>query len=323
MSTLVTMVVVTYNSSEYVIDALESVSNQSWNDIELIVTDDCSGDDTITICRKWMDQNKQRFVRSELVTSEQNTGVSANANRGLHRAKGEWIGFLAGDDALKPGCIADNMEWVTGHPEIRVLFSSVDVYKDKFEDRFFLHTTPGNPYDSRGIMAEGRTAESQYRMMLRSDRINYTPSAWLHRDTLLSVGGFDERFKLLEDYPLWLTLTKNGHQLYFMDKSTVNYRTHSKAIVNTGLRYAVDPDYFTAEPFRKIYIYPNLPLDILLDDRFAWYGAQIFRWDRINRNKTLNRFLLHLLTLYLNPFRYYIFLKKRLRKDLKNNELYN
>jgi alpha-1,3-rhamnosyltransferase len=160
-------------------------------------------------------------------------------------------------------------------------------------------------------------------MMLRSDRINYTPSAWLHRETLLSVGGFDERFKLLEDWPLWLNLTKNGHRLYFMDKSTVNYRTHSGAICNTGERYALDPEFFRVEDFRKIYIYPNLPLDILLDDRFTWYAAQIFRWDRINRNRSLNVFLLNLLTVYLNPFRYYIFLKKRLRKDLKNNELYN
>jgi alpha-1,3-rhamnosyltransferase len=215
------------------------------------------------------------------------------------------------------------MVWIADHPEIRVLFSSVDVYNDKFEDRFFLHTIPGNPYDSRGIMAPGRSADSQYRMMLRSDRIHYTPSAWLHRETLLSVGGFDERFKFLEDYPLWLTLTKNGHRLYFMDKSTVNYRTHSKAIVNTGLRHAIDPDYFTTEPFRKIYIYPFLPADLRLDARFTWYASQIFRWKRINGNKWLHRILALVLTVYLNPFKYYIFLKKQIRKDLKNSELYN
>jgi glycosyltransferase involved in cell wall biosynthesis len=323
MSSLVTIVVVTYNSAEYVLDALESVSSQTWDEIELIITDDSSGDDTVRICRNWMDRNKERFVRSELISSEKNTGVSANANRGLSRAKGNWMGFLAGDDALKPGCIADNMEWISGHPEIRVLFSRVDVYQEKFEDRFFLHTIPGNPYDSRGIMAPGRSADSQYRMMLRSDRIHYTPSAWLHRDTLLSVGGFDERFKFLEDYPLWLTLTKNGHRLYFMDKSTVNYRTHSKAIVNTGLSYVLDPDYFTTEPFRKIYIYPYLPADLRLDARFAWYASQIFRWKWINRGKTVNRVLMLLLTVYLNPFRYYVFLKKQFRKDLKKNELYN
>jgi len=323
MSTLVTLVVVTYNSAEYVLDALESVSNQTWDDIELIITDDCSGDDTLRICREWLEQNRERFVRSELISSELNTGVSANANRGLRKAKGEWIGFLAGDDSLKPGCVTDNMEWISGHPEIRVLFSYVDVYQDKFEDRFLLQTTPSNPYNVQGIMAPGRSADSQYRMMLRSDRINYTPSAWLHRDTLLSVGGFDERFKMLEDYPLWLNLTKNGHRLYFMDKSTVNYRTHSEAICNTGMSYALNPEYFRVEQFRKIYIYPNLPADLRLDARFTWCTSQIFRWKWINRDNGFNRFLVLLLTVFLNPFKYYISLKKQIRKDLKTSELYN
>jgi len=323
MSSLVTIVVVTYNSAEYVLDALESVSNQTWKEIELIITDDCSGDDTPAICRKWLDQNRERFVRSELITSDQNTGVSANANRGLRKAKGEWIDFLAGDDALKPKCIADNMEWISGHPEIRVLFSQVDVYNDRFDEQSFQYTMPADPYKSQGIMAPGRSADSQYRMMLRSDRINYTPSAWMHRDTLLSVGGFDERFKLLEDWPLWLNLTKSGHRLYFMDKSTVNYRTHLNAICNTGMSYALDPEYFRVEQFRKIYIYPYLPLDLRLEARFAWYASQLFRWKWINRNRTPNRYLRLLLMIYLNPFRYYVYLKKHIRKDLRTSELYN
>jgi alpha-1,3-rhamnosyltransferase len=171
-------------------------------------------------------------------------------------------------------------------------------------------------------MVSGRSADSQYRMLLTSDRLNYTPSVFLHRKTLLSVGGFDERFRLLEDYPLWLNLTKNGHKLYFMDKVTVNYRRHSGAINNTGVDYLVNPNYFKSDNFRKVYTYPYMPDDIRLNQRFFWYASQVFRLGCLNRNKRSNKFLLNLLTVYLNPIRYFLWLRKKIDKRLKNNEFY-
>jgi glycosyltransferase involved in cell wall biosynthesis len=323
MNSIVTVVVATYYSSEFIVETLESVFAQTWKDIELIICDDCSGDNTVEICRNWLDKHSQRFISVEILTSEKNMGVPANVNRGLHISKGVWISFLAGDDTLKPCCIEDNISWITSHPEVRVLFSSVEIYNNKFEPRNLVSTTPGDPYNPKGIMAPGRDAESQYKMLLIADRIHFTPSLFLHRETLLSVGGFDERFKLLEDHPLWLNLTRSGHKLYFMDKVTVNYRRHSKSIYNTGIDYLINPNYFKRENFRKVYVYPNLPVDVRLNTRFYWYASQIFRFNWLNINKKPNRFLLALLTVYLNPFRYFIWLKKKLNKNLKDNEFYN
>jgi len=322
MSSLVSVVIVTYYSYPFVIEALESILKQTWKELELIITDDCSGDDTVNVCRKWLKENGQRFVNAEILTSEKNTGVSANANRGLHAAKGDWIKFLSADDTLKPCCIEDNMSWIASHPEVRTLFSRIDIYRNTFEPQNLIKTTPGNSYSPKSILASDRSADSQYKMLLLSDRIHFSPSVFLHRKTLLSAGGFDVRFKLLEDYPLWLNLTKNGHKLYFMDKVTVNYRRHAKAINNTGISYLINPNYFKSEDFRRIYTYPFLPSDIRLNQRYNWCVSQLFRFDWLNRNKKPNRFLLALLKVYLNPFRYYIYFKKRLNKSLKDNEFY-
>ena len=160
-------------------------------------------------------------------------------------------------------------------------------------------------------------------MLLVTDRIHFSPSVFLHRETLLSVGGFDEGFRLMEDYPLWLNLTKNGHKLYYMDKVTVNYRQHSKAINNTGTNYLVNLNYFRTEDFRRIYTYPFLPADVRLSQRFYWYASQIFRCDYLNRNRMAGRFLLSFMTIYCNPFRYFIWVRKRFNKELKYNDLYN
>jgi len=321
---LVTVIVVTYNSSSFIFETLESVSAQTWGNIELIISDDCSVDNTVEICQNWLEKNKKRFIKAEMLTSEINTGVPANANRGLKVAKGDWTSFVAGDDALKPACIEENILWITRYPFIRVLFSFVELYNNTFEAKNLIGTSPSSdPYNKNSIMAKERNADSQYKMLLTSDRIHFTPSVFLHRETLLNVGGFDERFKLLEDYPLWLNLTKRGHKLHFMNKVTVNYRKHANAINNKNILHLINPNYFRLEEFRKVYTYPFLPKDLYLKSRYNWYVSQVYRLNWLNKNNILNRFILSFLTFYFNPFQFYILLKKILNKTIKDNEFYN
>lgn len=322
MNTLVSVVIASYNSGLYILETLESILNQSWKNIELIITDDCSSDKTVDLCRMWLSENDKRFVSSELITCEKNTGVSANVNRGLHAASGEWIKFLGADDTLKQNCIMDNILWISYHPEIKVLFSQVEIYKDTFDSVNLIETRPLKVVNNNGILASGRSSESQHKLLLVCDRIHFSPSVFLHRETLLSIGGFDERFRMLEDYPLWLNLTKNGNRLCFMDTVTVNYRQHSRAINNTGITYLINPNYFEQEEFRKLYTYPNLPADIRLFQRYNWFVLSIFRLKWLNVNNRPGRLLKTLLTSYFNPFKIYIYMKKLFNKDLKFNEFY-
>lgn len=319
---LVSIVISTFNSSKYIEETIENTKAQTWKNLELVITDDCSTDNTVELCRHWIEKNRNRFVRAEVLTYEINTGISANANRGLNAAKGEWIKFLGADDTLKANCISDNMEFISGNPDIKVLFSQVEVYKNTFVQDNYLKTIPGVISERGNIFSPKITAESQYKMLLLSDRIHFSPSLFIHRDTLLSVGGFDERFPMLEDYPLWLNLTKAGHRLCFMDKVTVNYRQHLNAINNTGRDYIINPNYFKEETFRKIYTYPNLPGAIRLSSRYCWYASLLYHCTWINKNSMLNRVIVAILTIYLNPFKYYIYVQKLLNKNLRNDVFY-
>lgn len=314
MSTLVSVIVATYNSSKFIEETLESISAQSWQKIELIITDDCSSDKTVSICKEWMKENSQRFLDAIIIESDTNTGVSGNVNRGLQVAKGSWIKFLGADDTLLPNCITDNVEFVNKNKDVRVLFSKVNKYNETFHSENFIMTAPGIIGDN-SIVSPKQSAEKQYQMLLRNDSIHFTPSVFLHRETLLSVGGFDERFRLLEDYPLWLNLTKSGHKLYFMDKTTVNYRTHAQAINNTGKQNVVNPNYFRQEEFRRIYTYPYLPMAERNNQRYVWYVSQIFRSKWINKVNSINSTLHNILTIYTNPFRYYLKIKKTINSN--------
>jgi glycosyltransferase involved in cell wall biosynthesis len=319
---LVSVIIATYNSSSFIIDTFESIAGQTWQELELIVTDDCSTDCTIELCRKWIHEHRNRFFRTELLTSPINSGVSANANRGLSAAKGEWIKFLGADDTLKTNCIEDNIAFVANNPEVKVLFSQVDAYRNNFEINNYIKTIPGVISDKGSILSPSSTADSQYRMLLLSDRVHFSPSLFIHRETLLSIGGFDERFPLMEDYPLWLNLTKAGSRLHFMDKVTVNYRRHSAAINNTNIDYLIRPNYFRSEDFRRIYTYPYLPRDIRLNQQWNWIVSRPFRSNKLNRKTRWNSLLLNLLTIYLNPFKYFLWLHKRINKKLESNEFY-
>ena len=103
---LVSVVLITYNSSSYVLDTLESVKNQTWDNIELIVSDDGSTDDTITICSSWIAENQNRFYKVVLITVAENTGIPSNCNRGLRATQGEWLKIISGDDILLNSCIS-------------------------------------------------------------------------------------------------------------------------------------------------------------------------------------------------------------------------
>lgn len=319
---LISIIIATYNSDPFILQTLESIRNQSWKKIELIITDDCSTDDTVEVCRKWIHENKFRFYNSEIITSEKNQGVAANANRGLSRANGEWIKFLGADDTLKPECLEDNIAHINSNTEIKVLFSRVDIYKNIFEPGNYIRTVPEVPYAAHGLLSENRTADSQYRMLLVSDRIHFTPSVFMNREAMIALGGFDERFPMLEDYPLWLKCTKNGLKLYFMNKITVNYRQHSKAINNTGARRIVNHNFFRQEHFRKLCTYPYLPLDKRLEQRFTFLASQVFRLNFFNRDSKFFRFLHSLLTTYINPFSHFIRFRRIINKKLLENEFY-
>jgi alpha-1,3-rhamnosyltransferase len=320
---LVSCIISTYNSSAFLIETLESLAQQTWREIELIITDDCSSDNTVELCKAWLNNNDQRFVQTKLLLSDKNTGISANANRGLKAANGKWIKFLGADDTLKKSCIEDNVNWILNHKETKILFSRIEIYENNFRSENLIETIPNVPISPDSIISSDRNAESQYKMLLLSDRINFTPSVFLHRETLLLVGGFDERFGLLEDYPLWLNLTKNGYRLFFMDKITVNYRRHIGAINNKAKNFLINPNYYNSEVLRKIYTYPNLPLDVRIYQRYEWYVLQIFRFKRLNQDRLINRIILAFLITYFNPIKYFIWLRKKINSEIRKSELYN
>ncbi|MDY0198705.1 MAG: glycosyltransferase [Tenuifilaceae bacterium] len=227
---VVSIIIVTYNSSKYVLESLESARNQTYQNIELIISDDCSTDNTVEICSKWIEKNKERFVKTKLVTVNKNTGTSINCNRGISASQGEWVKLIAGDDALKSTCIADNIAVILASENITVLQTNLDFYTDDFKDSNFIKTSS---VESNPFFTKTNNAQEQYRLILHRNKI-LAPSIFIKREVINKVGGFDESIPLIEDLPFWTKVTKNGFKISSNNSVTVNHRIHSMSVTNRG-----------------------------------------------------------------------------------------
>lgn len=310
---LVSVTVITYNSAKYVIETLESIKAQTYPDLELIISDDASQDDTLDIVRDWVSQTaiKERFKRIELNTEPVNTGVQSNCNRAIATVESKWVKFIAGDDILLPNCIKDNMDYVAMNPEAHIIFSQVKAYNKTFEDKSFTRDIPDE--FPNNLMDPEFTAQDQYELLLLSDRITYTPSYFFLKQSVLNVGGYDETDRLVEDYPMWLKLTDAGNRLHYFHKPTVGYRQHQDATNNKGNSVLFKPSEVNSYPVRKKYVHPHLHWTIVCKEVWRYRVSKIFISLGWTKNSAFLRSLYALMTVHLNPFIYLQAINQRIR----------
>lgn len=219
---LVSIVVLTYNSSEYVLETLNSAYRQTYQgELELIITDDCSKDNTVEVCREWLQAHGSRFVRTELITVDENTGVSKNINRGCRAAQGEWIKPIAGDDILTDDCI-------------EVMEGKADEFGP--ECTFIASPCMGFTEISQLQSKEKLDVWIDACVNITID-INYAfnnplfiisgPCFLLSKKMLEEIGYYPEIFRNVEDAPLSRKVLSAGYAIHVIEQPVVFYRINN------------------------------------------------------------------------------------------------
>lgn len=244
---LVSVVVITYNSSEYVVETLDSIYNQTYRNIELIITDDCSTDNTVELCNQWLLHHQNRFMKSRVVASTINSGISANCNRGYKMAEGEWIKGIAGDDVLLPNCIERNMDYVTKKTQAVIVISKVETFsKDNTDTEIYPTKTQEEFYSL--------TAEEQFEVLLHYNQA-YAPTLFIKKDLMEEIGYFDEEIPFIEDWPIYIKIFKTGFHLDYLKEVTVKYRVE-ESITRRNKQFMSLRYYNSLERFYQKYIFP-------------------------------------------------------------------
>ena len=195
------------------------------------------------------------------------------------------------------------MAFAAQNPAAKIFFAQVKVYQDTFLEKDYLKTTPQDFPDN--LMHADLTAKDQFQLLLECDRIHYTPSNFFNKEAIKLVGNFDEANRLVEDYPMWLKLTKADIRLYYFHKPTVGYRIHRNALNNTGEDLLFKPSVINGYKVRKIYAHPHLPKRIVLQEKWVYEVTKLFKYLSIIKRTGFNSKLYNALTVYGNPFVYY------------------
>lgn len=221
---LVSVLVISYNAEKYIVDLLESIGKQTYRNLELIIADDGSRDKTVEIVRKWTTEHAARFYNVCIMDSEKNRGTVRNLNRGLQACSGEYIKVIAADDMLMTNCISDLVDYCESH-KLEFVLGDVQRISDQGE------ILPDTELSIEQKAFYEMDAQQQYCYLLKSNPV-ISPGEIYKKDFLIKYDGFDENYHLIEDYPFWLRITKDGNKINFLQRKVVYYRESATSVAN-------------------------------------------------------------------------------------------
>ncbi|MCP3178140.1 glycosyltransferase [Desulfuromonas sp. KJ2020] len=213
MKPKISVIIPTYNREKLITETIESVFNQTYKDIEIIVIDDGSTDNTVNIVKKLQEQSKLPF-RVELLL--ENLGVSAARNLGVFLAKGDYVSFLDSDDYWFSDKLKKQIEFLDSNQEFIGVGSGVAYtnYNNREIVNFRKQTK---------LNKENEKYELLYQCYI------VTSCFLIRKEALILAGLFDVRLSKTEDRDLWWRLPRFG-RLGYIDEPLVRYLVHNESI---------------------------------------------------------------------------------------------
>lgn len=211
MKPLVSVQVCCYNSEKYLAQTLESVAAQTFKGWELVIVNDGSTDGTESIINS--------FVKKGLpITchSQPNSGFAAARNRAVGLSKGDWIAILDHDDLWRPEKLDVQLKAAEKYPKAKLHFSNSEWFTD---DGKIERNTIENGRFCTGIIKEPFTALLSEGCFIDSE------TALIDRVTVEALGGFNERYKYIVDYDMFLRIAKEN-AICYEDKVLAGWRMH-------------------------------------------------------------------------------------------------
>ncbi|MBI1789613.1 MAG: glycosyltransferase [Acidobacteria bacterium] len=183
---LVSVVIACYNQGRYLRDAIESALAQTHPNLEILVVDDGSTDETAQVARAFP---RVGYIRQD------NRGLPAARNTGLRESAGRYLVFLDADDRLLPHAVQSGLDCFRRYPDSGFVFGA---YRNIHDD--------GTPAPTDSIPNVER---DHYWRLLQGNFIGMHATVMYSRQVLEAAEGFDERLRACEDYELYLRLARS------------------------------------------------------------------------------------------------------------------
>lgn len=194
MSPQVSIVIPSYNHEPFVRETIQSVLDQSFGDLEIVVTDDASTDRTAEIIREFHDP------RIDLVVLDKNLGAVVALNASIRRSRGEFLCYLATDDFFLPGKIEKQVRYLKENPHVGAVFGMpkrIDQRGDRMRS---------DPLFSIPSWSSNFSRRKWLRQFFFHGNSLCHPTAMVRRSVYDQVGLFDARLWQLPDLDLWVRI---------------------------------------------------------------------------------------------------------------------
>jgi glycosyltransferase involved in cell wall biosynthesis len=230
----ISVIIPTYNSAQYICDAIDSVLSQTSRDYEIIVVDDGSKDCTPEVLRKYGDRI--------LYLYQENGGANSARSRGLRDAKGEYIALIDADDQWLPDKLQEQVEFMDAFSEIDLVFSDFYNISDKgiFEQTFFNNNKTFGKIRTKSISdnrPHWKVFDQDFLYEYLGGNFVLQSTLMVRRDICISFNMFARND--LELRSMYQFLLKYLHQLKigFIDKVLVHRRIHDSNITLNAEKY--------------------------------------------------------------------------------------
>lgn len=308
---LVSIIVTSYNSSKTIIKTLESIKCQTYHNIELIVTDDGSRDDTCSLVSEWLNNNIERFCSSSLLTVSDNTGTPANCNRGVKAARGKWIKLIAGDDMLLPNCISDFICYVLENRHIRILYSDFYSFREDENGQQIVAECPGERVNHE-FDVDPATQLNFY----LSKGFNISPAIFMQKKLVEEIGFFIEKYQVFEDTPFYFKVLRSGVKIYHMPQFAVMYRVGAESVTtdSSGMYFYKTAFVDNIIRFKKEMVFPLYKWYhfCFWAKEYSYILQYRFTVKVLKNRRTKFRVFLYYIFKSLNPYYFLGGIKKRL-----------
>lgn len=207
---LVSILIPSFNHGHYIVDCLESILSLTYPRIEILISDDCSWDNTMEIINSYKNRLEKKAERVLINQNQHNIGICKNCNLIWKMAKGEYYKFIASDDMLLPDSISKLVNYMETHKSYNIVHANVFEIGKRTHyplQSFKQYTVL---YSDKFMQGTGLTA----RLIAGNNLL--AVSVMISRETKEKYGLFDERL-LFEDWEYWLRVSISGEIGYLND----------------------------------------------------------------------------------------------------------
>lgn len=220
----VSMVMAVYNGEEYLGEAINSILAQTYQELEIIIVNDCSTDSTAKILEEIND------VRVKIIHLATNKGAANALNVGIEQAGGDWIAIHDADDISLPYRIEEQVAYLQGKQKVVAVGSFIEcIAGNNISEAMFAYMKNVERYKNSIITWQ------QYREDLLKGCPHTHGSLLISKEALLRAGKYDPKYKIAYDYDMLMRVSGIGH-IENVPKVLYKYRLSSNSLSNKDIQ---------------------------------------------------------------------------------------